>query len=260
MDDNIFKSENLGGIVDLIVLSYNQVDISKSFLEYFKKHTDNNFCKIIWIDNGSTDGSRDFLKSYFQSNLSNYVLVLNEDNKGVIGGRNQGYEISCDLDCDPSEYIMFLDNDQFVYDDWLEHHISVLKSGEYDMIGVEAWKLNPSFMPMKQIDNLKEYFNYVGCGGSLIERKAVEDVGLFDEGFNPAYFEDPDLTFRMLEKGYKIGWNKAAKIIHMPHQTLGNLDAQEKHKRLINSLNYFRSKWKGHKMKNLYQKDLSEFN
>jgi len=71
---------------------------------------------------------------------------------------------------------------------------------------------------------------------------------MFDERFNPSYFEDPDFNLKSYNAGYKIGWNEHAKIVHFPHQTLGVLPSQEKAKRFGNSIKKFREKWKGYSM------------
>jgi len=206
------------------------------------------------IDNGSSDGTQDFLKD-FVNKYSNFSLILNDSNLGVIGGRNQGFIFSKNNRTDISKYIMHLDNDQFVKRGWLEQHVYFLESNDYDLVGVEAWQMNSRFMPIKKICDKKEHFTYVGCGGMLIKNKVVDDIGIFDNIFNPSYFEDPDLNIRANIKGYKIGWNADAKIVHMPHRTLGKLSQAEKSRRFTNSLMKFREKWRGHKLNRLWYKN-----
>jgi GT2 family glycosyltransferase len=240
------------GEVDLIVLSYNGLGASKKFLEHFSANTNQEICRLIWIDNGSSDGSKEFLNDYFEKNLKNAV------NKGVIGGRNLGYKISQEINgrSSPHKYLMFLDNDQYVYENWLEHHLKILNSG-YDLVGVEAWQLNDWYMPMRKISHINETFSYVGCGGMIIRREATDKIGMFDERFNPAYFEDPDFCFKAYDAGFKIGWNCKAKIVHMPHQTLGV--SPERQKIIISSHSKFRAKWGIRKPPILRQRDLLEF-
>jgi hypothetical protein len=248
------------GELDLIVLSHNGIETTKKFLDHFYKFTDNKFCRLIWIDNGSSDGSVEFLKDFFAQKLKNYVLHFSKENLGVIGGRNLGYNISQMINGrgELFPYLMFLDNDQYVEEGWLEHHLSVLNKG-YDMIGVEAWKLSDAFLPILKIPNINYDFSYVGCGGMLIRREVTNRIGIFDEQFNPAYFEDPDFNFRSHDAGFKIGWNCKAKIIHFPHQTLGKMDQTNKHKKLMDSYTKFINKWKHRKPTILKQKDLPEF-
>ena len=244
--------------VDIIVLSNNHLQISKNFLEHFSENLPKTSIRLIWIDNGSTDGTTDFLlDNVYKTNKFNSILVLCPENLGVIGGRNLGYNIS-KTNNRKSNHLMFLDNDQYVCPGWLDHHLSVLNSG-YDLVGVEAWKLNDMFMPCRQNDRLNQDFSYVGCGGMLIKQKVVDEIGMFDTIFNPAYFEDPDFNFRAHKSGFKIGWNFKAKIIHMAHQTLGNIGITEKQVILQNSWNKFKTKWSKKDIPILKQKDLPEF-
>ena len=238
----IFKNKETNEIIDVIVLSYNNIKITKVFLDNLFNNTDVNF-SLFMIDNGSSDGTQEYLKDFFK-NKNNTTLFLGGKNLGVIDGRNFGYELSTKYE-KKSEYILILDNDQIVRKNWLSQHLSVLedKNNPKDIVGVEAWQMRNDFYPFRKNENICEPYSYVGCGGSLIRRKVIEDIGLFDERFNPCYFEDPDFAFRAYDKGYKIGWNIGAKLIHVPHQTLGNLD--QKHEKFLASFKKFQEKWKG---------------
>jgi len=250
--------ENKETDVDIIVLSYNHLQISKNFLEHFINNLPESSIRLVWVDNGSTDGTVEFLiNNVNKTNKFNSTLILSSNNLGVIGGRNLGYDISFSSGRKP-KHLMFLDNDQYVCPGWLDQHLSVLNNG-YDLVGVEAWKLNNMFMPCRKNDKLNQDFSYVGCGGMLIKQEVIDKIGMFDILFNPAYFEDPDFNFRAYKAGFKIGWNFKAKIIHMAHQTLGNINSTEKQAILQSSWTKFKTKWSQKDIPILKQKDLSEF-
>jgi GT2 family glycosyltransferase len=198
---------------------------------------------------------------FFNKNIKNGVLVFSKTNLGVINGRNLLYKISSIINGrgENFEYLMFLDNDQMVFGDWLDHHASVLNSSKADVAGVEAWLMSPGFMPIENVKTINKSFSYVGCGGMLVKREVVENIGMFDERFNPAYFEDPDFIFRCIEKGYKVAWNIKAKIIHKPHQTLGNIKNNDRIKILQESHKKFCEKWKGKKPPVIKQIKIKEF-
>lgn len=88
-------------------------------------------------------------------------------------------------------------------------------------------------------------------------REVFESVGKFDPIFNPSYFEDPDYNFRVLDNGFKIGWNIKSRIIHMPHQTLGH--AHDKQQRFIRSMQNFQKKWGKRLPPMNYQPDIPPF-
>jgi len=239
--------------VELCVLSHNGSAVTEKFLNYFNENTDKTKCHLLWVDNGSSDDTKKILKSHWEG-FDNLTVIFSKENKGVIGGRNIGFDHF--IEDSDSDYLMFLDNDQYVQPGWLEQHLAVLASG-YDLIGVEAWQMNRRFMPNKKNTRLSEWFAYVGCGGMLMKREVVEGVGKFDEQFNPCYFEDPDYNFRSHADGYKVGWNFKAKIVHEAHQTLGK--SNDKIKNFVKSLERFRKKWKGHRLPYLVQKKLEAF-
>lgn len=240
--------------VAIVVLSHNAWIVSEKFLQHYQYNTDLDQVHLVWIDNGSDDNSPRNLENYRDKNIID-TLMLTDTNYGVIGGRNMGFEYFLN-DLKDYGYLCFLDNDQFVKDGWLEHHMSVLHSG-YDLIGVEAWVMSANFLPIMQLDSIAKRFTYVGCGGSLMRRKVPETVGTYDERFNPCYFEDPDFCFRCLDAGFKIGWNYSAKIDHLPHQTLGSIG--NKRENFLKSLKEFKTKWRGKKNPSLLQRDLPEF-
>ena len=237
---------------EIVVLCHNSVKITQRFFRHLYENTDN--FDAVFIDNGSSDSTKDFL-TICANEFDNITLVLNEDNKGVIGGRNQGYDIISAADKKP-KYILFIDNDQFVEPGWLDHHLSILEHG-YDMVGVEAWQLSEGLFPSHKNTSITEWFSYVGCGGMLLRIEVPQKIGMFDPIFNPCYFEDPDYNWRAFNERFKIGWNCKARLVHMAHQTLGS--SPDKTKNFTNSYNKFLKKWKNRPVPRMYQAALPEF-
>lgn len=57
----------------------------------------------------------------------------------------------------------------------------------------------------------------------LLRREALESVGLFDERFHPAWFEDVDLCLRLRRAGWRIYYNPEAEFEHAGGQSLERL-------------------------------------
>lgn len=223
----------------IVVLSYNGKAVTEKFIEMLFKHTEPSSFHLIMIDNGSTDGTKEYLVDAL-SGFEHHTLALNEENLGVISGRNMGYAL---YQSEPTDYLCFLDNDQFVRSGWLEQYHDFMEKGKYDLAGADAWLMDGSFMPRMNCKKPNDPYSYVGCGGMMIKKEVVDKIGLFDEQFNPAYFEDPDFNFRARQSGFKIGWNYAAKIEHLPHQTLGK--NKDRMKLFAQSYDKFKKKWQG---------------
>lgn len=234
-------------VTTIVVLSHNARHITEKFIDLLFANTEH--FNLIMIDNGSTDGTVEYLnKTLSVTGLPNFdsrivTLVINKENLGVIGGRNIGFEL---FNSHPTDYLCFLDNDQFVQKDWLNQYLKFMSEGNYDLAGADAWFMDNQFMPRRNCKNKGEPYTYVGCGGMLMKRKVAEDLVGFDEQFNPAYFEDPDFNFRARQNGYKVGWNSEAKIIHLPHQTLGK--NANRMKIFADSYQKFKNKWNTTKM------------
>lgn len=235
--------------LDIVCLVHNRLPVTRGFVKSIFAHTQN--FNLIFVDNGSTDGTADFLA---EGAATNRWKVLNPGkNLGVIGGRNFGAKHL------ESDYFMNIDNDQYPKSGWLEKLFDLLNQG-YDIVGPEGWSLLPpktpgviqlgdiqlpdrSYFPHKQCEHKFDKFNYIGCGGSLIRRAVYDKIGLFDECFNPAYFEDPDFSWRAMQAGFKLGWSHNCPIEHLGHQTFNNQNLFNKGSQFVKSWQAFRNKW-----------------
>jgi len=220
-------------MIAILVLTYNNIETTKKFIERLYSGTRNNFDLFI-LDNSSNDGTVEYLSSLTHDNLH---VFFNKKNEGIINGRNKLWFLSHGV-CD-SDYFCFLDNDQFIQEGWDDTYLNLMK--DYDVVGVEAWQMKSNFQPTRRIKNTSEYFSYVGCGGMMIKREVIEDIGLFDTQFNPVYFEDPDFCFRVIQNGYKIGWCHSEAIVHQKHDLTLHGDRR---KFFMRNLKIIQNKWR----------------
>jgi len=235
---------------DIICLVHNKLPITRGFVKSIFAHTSN--FQLIFVDNGSTDGTAEFLKKGADDNK--WKVVTSQKNLGVIGGRNLGVQYI------ESDFFMNIDNDQYVKSGWIESLFQVMTENNADIVGPEAWAILPpktpgainigpetipdrSYFPYKHCQHRFDKFNYIGCGGSLIRRTVYEKIGLFDERFNPAYFEDPDFAWRAIQAGFKLGWDINCPIDHLAHQTFNHQTLFNKNTQFIKSWKAFRDKW-----------------
>lgn len=221
--------------VCVIVLSFNGLETTKQFVELYNNNTNKELAKLIWIDNGSFDGTVEFLKN------NNIKLIESDHNLGVAKGRNLGIEYC--LENYDFEYIMFLDNDQFVGKNWIQQYLYFTEKNKYDLVGVQAWNLNSQFMPVKRVTDKYEQYSYVGGGGSIFSKKVIQKIGVLDEEYEKVFFQDTDYCLRAYYSGLKIGCNFDNRIVHMQHKTTGMNPAkrqmfQKSYKRFFNKFKY----------------------
>ncbi|MFH1519727.1 MAG: glycosyltransferase family 2 protein [Candidatus Omnitrophota bacterium] len=174
--------------------------------------------KVIVIDNGSQDNTRNIIKrSYPQASL-----IINEDNLGSCRARNQGIELSC------SEWVLCLDCDTILEDNFFIEANKIISFAEpdlgmfqpkilkYDKKTIFSCGLHLSWfrrfrdLGRNKVDCGKYNFpkHIFGASSACVfyRRKMLEDIkentGYFDQRF---FFlvEDVDLSWRANNKGWK---------------------------------------------------------
>ncbi len=212
-------------LASIIILNWNGKRYLKECLISLKKQTYKNF-EVILVDNGSTDGSIDYIKDKF----GNFVkLIKNKANLGFAEGNNIGIKNSS------GKYILLLNNDTKGDPLWAEELIKVAESD--DKIGMCASKIlsldNPKIIDnvghliykdglsrgrgrleydQGQYDNTEEVFLPSGCAG-LYRKKMLNEIGEFDKDFF-AYSDDTDIGIRGRLAGWKCMYVPRAAVYH----------------------------------------------
>lgn len=183
--------------------------------------------EIIVVENGSTDGSQEFL----QANYPQVVILEQPKNLGFAEGVNVGIRHALEHHC---EYIALLNNDAVPEKNWLEQLLNALK--ENPKAGIATGK----FMSFdkKHIDSTGDMYTTWGLayprgrgesadnaydekslvfgatgGASLYRSAMLQAVGLFDKDFF-AYYEDIDLSFRAQLAGWQVVYTPKAVAYH----------------------------------------------
>lgn len=220
-------------MVSIIILNHNGkrhvVDCLSSVLRStYPKY------QVVVIDNASTDESVELVQQLFGSN-SMLKIARNSKNLGLAGGYNSGLKFAT------GKYVAFLNVDVVVDKDWLNEPIRIME-GNSD-IGAVACKLlyahNPKRFQMMgfmmdlyglgfklgyleedfgQFDKISEVFS-VDCAAFVARKKALEEVGGFDEDFF-WYYEDCDLCWRMWIRRWRIMASPSSKVYHKEASTI----------------------------------------
>lgn len=111
-------------MISIITAIYNQLPMNMLFWEYLQKYTTTPF-ELIIIDNGSTDGSREF----FQSLPSNTVKVIaNDGNYSYPHCQNQGIAVA------QYNILVFFNNDLLVSPQWDTRLLKVLGKDKREIL------------------------------------------------------------------------------------------------------------------------------
>ena len=106
------------GLTSVIVPCWNQLDFTRHCLRALFRYTDRPW-ELIVIDNGSTDGTGEFLAGVQVGGRVPVTVIHNERNRGFPAAINQGLRAA------RGEFLVMLNNDAVVTEAWLEHLIAL---------------------------------------------------------------------------------------------------------------------------------------
>lgn len=221
----------------VIIPHYNKLILLKECLYHLNQQSYNNFDVLI-VDNGSTDGSAEFIFKICIENKNYHSILLNE-NTGFAYAVNRGFEYSID---NGFEYSVLLNNDAYVEDGFIKELFYSIKN-KSNIFAVSSMMIN--YHDKEIVDSFGDYYTLLGwafqghigekvnnirhneecfsaCGGaSIYNNSALEKIGLLDENFF-AYLEDIDLSYRAKLYGYRIKNCFTARCYHLGSATSGS--------------------------------------
>lgn len=188
--------------------------------------------KVVFVDNGSTDGSIAFVKE----NYPRAEIIALDKNYGFSVANNMAMRKALEAG---AEYIALLNNDTKAATNWLAEMASVM--GSDPGIGICASKMlrmdEPRVLDSTGhifIDGIiydrgggepdkgqyDDKFDVAGaCAGACLYRgRMLETIGFFDEGFG-SYYEDAELSWRAYNSGWKAKYVPAAVVYHKRYGT-----------------------------------------
>jgi len=218
--------------LSISIVSYNTEKYLKTCLESIQKNLKDIEYETIVVDNKSTDESIKMIKEKFPE----VHLIENEENLFFAHANNQAIRAS------KGEYILLLNSDTLISDNSLKSMVLFMEqnpgvgalggkmlyeNGRVQSIGWQAHK------PLEEIFNAelarrlfrKKYkVNEIGIKGPkevdvvsdafmLVRRKAIFEIGLYDERFKLYYTED-DICHRLKRKRWKVYHFPDASVVH----------------------------------------------
>lgn len=208
----------------VVIPNYNGIEYLKACLDSLRKCIPQDF-KIIVVDNGSTDGSPEYVTAKYPE----IQLIPLSENTGFAAAVNRGIEAA------NTEYVILLNNDT-VAD---EHFVKALETAldNDEKIFSASAKMIDMHNP-DVIDGAGDYYCALGwgfaygkgkdrdsncncrrnifsaCAGAAIYRRDIlKDIGMFDEA-HFAYLEDVDVGYRGRINGYRNIFEPEAVVLH----------------------------------------------
>ena len=199
--------------VTLVMAVYNQLALTRACMESLAKTTEP-FALAV-VDNGSTDGSRDFLADFPYPFPLRYVF--SDRNDSVIASFNRGWPLA------ETEFVCFLHNDtEMITPDWLERLLAPFARPDVGMtglFGVKRLRRNSRFMGRTIVHSLAEgptvrppWEEVAAIDGVCLcmRRDVLAAYGGADERYGFYHGWDKDLSFAVRERGLRC------LVVHAP--------------------------------------------
>jgi GT2 family glycosyltransferase len=189
-------------------------------------------CRVVVVDNGSTDGSREWLTTHFPQ----VEVIRLSHNTGFATANNIG------ITATSSRYVVTLNNDTEVSPGWLAALVDTAESdgavgtcasrivladrpNTIDSAGIEvdrfgfAWQRGHRRSDAGQYRVSGDIFG-ASAAAALYRRSMLEAIGTFDEDFE-SYYEDVDLAWRAQLAGWRCRYVPEARVLHVHSATGG---------------------------------------
>lgn len=247
----------------IIIPIYNKKEYTQKCLESIFEFGSANPFEIIVVDNNSTDGSAEYIKSLGKE----IVQIRNNKNLGFAKACNQGARVA------KGEYVLFLNNDTVVTKGWADVLVKELDAdktlavvgskllypdGTVQHAGVvfDDRKWPHHIYKKESADaayvNKQRKFQALTGACMLVRKDMFDRVGGFDEQYVNG-LEDLDLCLKIKELGFGILYCPESVVYHHESVSAGRSNFDEKNVKL------FYSRWKD-KIEIDYKKYLNEDN
>ena len=230
--------------LDVVIVAYRSRELVRDCLLSLQAYPPSVPTSIFVVDNDSRDGTVELVRAEFPD----VRVAANADNVGFSAANNQAMRLGS------GTYVLALNPDTRVTEGALERLVELM--GQRPEIGIAGCRLEledgsldhaakRSFpTPVSALGHFTGIGRRAGVRGRLaayrapgvetgpvdavngafmfMRRKALEEVGLFDEGYW-MYMEDLDLCYRFREAGWITWYESSARVVHVKAGTSGKL-------------------------------------
>lgn len=222
--EGFYRKEPLpvgSGFVNIGMVTWNRLEFTKQALESLWKRTRYPY-KITVVDNGSTDGSVEWLTEMHRQGIISNLLLLGQ-NVGVAKASNLAWA----QEPNSSHYIKF-DNDIILQKDaWLEEIVHAADT--LPEVGLIAYSFEPRTFPVVEARGVRVRPKPGTLGGAciLVPRRTQESLGVWSEDYGLYGEEDQDYGFRIMIAGLVNAYMEDEDVgFHLPAGKAAVIDTE----------------------------------
>ena len=251
--------------ISVITLTYNKLDVTRRCLPTLLNTAPGLDWELIVVENGSRDGTREWLAEFTETAKSKGVpvrVLANDQNVGCSPARNQGAAAA------RGDLLVFMDNDVALRSrSWLRR-LSVFLNAEpraalvgpkliypYPPYAIQCAGVGISKTGKVQFRGRGEpgddvrfsQRREVQCLISacwMMRRAQFAESGGFDPAYNPVQFEDFDLCYRLRAKGWQSWYLPAVEMYHVESVTTAGTAGLSNARNVIRNGMLFKQRWK----------------
>lgn len=215
--DSGAKIEDERPMVSVVIPVYNDPDgVSATLKSVLNQNYPDDQYEIIVADNGSTDNTRETVRSYSEKYPGHVSLVVEDQIQSPAAARNKGIERAS------GSVFAFIDADMTVEETWLEAVVTSLLGNDREHLScaVETYAPEGSETLAARYDHLfafpiREYVeksDFSGAGGLVVRKEVLDAVGPFD--IQLRFNADKEFTRRIHETGFKLYFDPSITAYH----------------------------------------------
>lgn len=240
--------------ISLIVVTYNSEEFINPFYASICRNINAPNLEIIFVDNKSTDGTEEAIKSIAQSD-SRIRCIVSQENLGFAGGNNRGVREAS------GEYLVILNPDTVLPSGSLLRLIKVLE--REPSVGMVAPVTNFSGNETRVSTNYQNVTEMEAFAATLavervnqtrdvpmiplfcaaLRRELWDRIGGLDEGFTIGMFEDDDFSLRIQQEGLRTVTAEDCFVHHFGNGSFGKVKSAESLEIFARNRKYFEKKW-----------------
>lgn len=241
-------------LISIIIPVHNQFQVTWQCLASLAVHAQGPAFEVVLVDDCSTDAT-----TAIETHVRHLRVIRNESNLGFLHNCNKAASQA------RGRYLLFLNNDTEVTAGWLDELLVVFDrfatvgavgsrlvypDGRLQDAGgivwntAVPWNVGHGEQPDDPRFNYVRDVDYLTGAALMVSTEAWQRVGGFTTDYEPAYYEDTDLAFKLREAGYRTLYCPQSTVIHYEGWSNGtSLDSGVKQHQRLNATRFV-ERWK----------------